>query len=301
MKINTSNARKTSRRILTGSIAAMLAGSLVAGSSVRAQTTIGAGTTLSVNDPADKYLSASGGYLGTITIMDDATLKTEPGSQAHFTIENNLVFGGDGGTRHLEFNKNDTTFTFTGTITSTGTGAQTLAIVTGVNGNGDREEVTFNNGIPNVGDGSNLALDVTFNTQSDSYSFVNLVGVNGFQGNITLHKGGGVTNGYLTIGGRGIGDNGNQYQSVSGSGNLGNGNFAGNISIDDSTILDYNSSSAQILSGVISNGSNGAGQFVKEASGILTLTGVSTFTGATFISGGTLAVDGAGLLGSGTY
>ena len=211
MKINTSNARKTSRRILTGSIAAMLAGSLVAGSSVRAQTTIGAGTTLSVNDPADKYLSASGGYLGTITIMDDATLKTEPGSQAHFTIENNLVFGGDGGTRHLEFNNNDTTFTFTGTITSTGTGAQTLAIVTGVNGNGDREEVTFNNGIPNVGDGSNLALDVTFNTQSDSYSFVNLVGVNGFQGNITLHKGGGVTNGYLTIGGRGIGDNGNQY------------------------------------------------------------------------------------------
>ena len=301
MKINTSNARKTSRRILTGSIAAMLAGSLVAGSSVRAQTTIGAGTTLSVNDPADKYLSASGGYLGTITIMDDATLKTEPGSQAHFTIENNLVFGGVGGTRHLEFNNNDTTFTFTGAITSTGTGAQTLAIVTGVNGNGDREEVTFNNGIPNVGDGSNLALDVTFNTQSDSYSFVNLVGVNGFQGNITLHKGGGVTNGYLTIGGRGIGDNGNQYQSVSGSGNLGNGNFAGNISIDDSTILDYNSSSAQILSGVISNGSNGAGQFVKEASGILTLTGVSTFTGATFISGGTLAVDGAGLLGSGTY
>ncbi|MCE9608981.1 MAG: autotransporter-associated beta strand repeat-containing protein [Chthoniobacter sp.] len=301
MKTNPSNARKTSRRILTGSIAAILAGSLVGSSAVHAQTTIGSGTTLSVNDPADKYLSTSGGYLGTITIMDDATLKTEPGSQAHFTIENNLVFGGAGGIRHLEFNNNDTIFTFTGAITSTGTGAQTLAIVTGVNGNGDREEVTFNNGIPNVGDGSNLALDVTFNTQSPSYSFVNLVGVNGFQGNITLHKGANVAAGYLTIGGRGIGDNGNQYQSVSGSGNLGNGNFAGNISIDDSTILDYNSSSAQILSGVISNGANGAGQLVKEASGTLTLTGVSTFTGASFISGGTLAVGGAGQLGSGTY
>ena len=85
---------------------------------------------------------------------------------------------------------------------------------------------------------------------------------------------------------------GTQY-TVPGSGSLGGGNYAGHISLGTNTILDFNTSANQTLSGIIS----GTGSVVKEIAGsTLTLTGVNTYTGNTTVSGGTLELaSSAGL------
>ncbi|MCX6928854.1 MAG: DUF2341 domain-containing protein, partial [Verrucomicrobia bacterium] len=173
----------------------------------------------------------------------------------------------------------------TGAITSTASGAQTLAIYTGYNGNGDRESVTFNSGIPNVADGSPLSLSVRFTTQTGSQSWVNLKGVNTFTGPITLLKGASVTSAYLTIGGTLTRNNGN----TSGSGTLNSGNYAGAIALDTATIFNYASTAPQTLSGVIS----GAGALQVTGSGTLTLSGNNTYTGNTTVNGGGTLVLGS--------
>jgi autotransporter-associated beta strand protein len=89
--------------------------------------------------------------------------------------------------------------------------------------------------------------------------------------------------------------------TVNGSGQLNNGAYAASI-INNGT-LNYNSSAAQTLSGVIS----GSGQLVKNNAGTLTLSAASTFTGNVTVNNGTLAaaiaVNGqtgtAGPLGNG--
>ncbi|MCX6880824.1 MAG: hypothetical protein NTW21_44540, partial [Verrucomicrobia bacterium] len=250
---------------------------LLAMQSARAQTTIPAGTTVTVTDP-NTYFGAA----GDLTLENDVTLNTTPSSQGTYSIANALIFAGTGGTYHLRFNDNDTLFTFNGAITSTASGAQTLAITTGCNGNGDREEVTFASGIPDVGSASAaLGLNVTFNTQSSSYSFVNLPGNNTFTGPITLVKGANVTNGYLTIGGRGIGFNGNQYAVTNGSGSLAT-DYPGAISLGAATILSYASSAPQNLAGAIS----GAGAVQTTGAGTLTLSGLNTYAGNTTVNSG---------------
>jgi len=70
---------------------------------------------------------------------------------------------------------------------------------------------------------------------------------------------------------------------VAGSGSLGGGNYAGNIT-DDAT-FQYSSAAAQILSGILS----GSGGVVKDGAGTLSLNGQNTYAGATVVSGGTLA------------
>jgi autotransporter-associated beta strand protein len=92
-----------------------------------------------------------------------------------------------------------------------------------------------------------------------------LSGANTFNGTITIGR-----YGFLQIGGAGF---------------LGSGNYSGNIS--NSGALEYGSSSAQTISGVM----GGTGGLYKDtASSTLTLTGANTYTGATNLIFGTLAL-----------
>ena len=226
---------------------------------------------------------------GTLTLNNGSAINTNP-SQTQ-TGNNNaaIVFAGTAGTVTMRFNNNDMDHMLNGAISSTATGTQLLDIYTGYNGNGDRASVTFNNGIPNVGDGSAMSLNVTFRSQTGQPNYVNLKGVNSFTGPITLVRGSGPPTGYFTIGGTLTRNNGNTI----GTGTLGSGNYAGNITTDTATIVNYASTATQTLSGIIS----GPGAVQVTGSGALTLSGVNTFTGNTTVSGGcsmTLA-NGGGL------
>ena len=113
--------------------------------------------------------------------------------------------------------------------------------------------------------------------------------MNSFTGPITLVRGTGPPTGYLTIGGTLTRNNGNTI----GTGTLGSGNYAGNITTDTATIVNYASTATQTLSGIIS----GPGALQVTGSGALTLSGVNTYTGNTTVSSGcsmTLA-NGGGL------
>ncbi|MCX6877119.1 MAG: DUF2341 domain-containing protein [Verrucomicrobia bacterium] len=257
--------------------------------SSRADTTISAGGTFTIDDTNTTLSGTTRTWTdtGILSMFNGATLQTWP-TQIN-TVANNdaIAFKGAGGTYSLRYNANDTDFMMNGAITSTATGAQTLAILTGYGGNGDRESVTFNSGIPNVGDGSTLSLNVTFKTQTGSQSWVNLPAVNTFTGPITLVQGsGGPPTGYLTIGGKLTRNNGN----TNGSGTLNSGNYPGAIALGTATILNYASSAPQTLAGVIS----GVGALQVNGSGALTLSGTNTYTGDTTVNSGSTLVLGSG-------
>jgi autotransporter-associated beta strand protein len=102
---------------------------------------------------------------------------------------------------------------------------------------------------------------------------IDLTGVNNFTGYMTI------SNGEIV---------------VAGSGCLGaaNGtNFPGTITNNSAFV--YNSTAAQILSGVIS----GSGQLIQLGTGKLTLTAPNSYTGNTTTSNGTLLISGGGCLG----
>ena len=224
---------------------------------------------------------------GILTLNNGSALNTNPSQTQTGNNNATIVFAGTTGTVTMRFNNNDMDHMLNGSIGSTATGAQILDVYTGYNGNGDRASVTFNNGIPNVGDGSAMSLKVNFRSQTGQPSYVNLKGANSFTGPITLVRGSGPPTGYFTIGGALTRNNGNTI----GTGTLGSGNYAGNITTDTATIVNYASTATQALSGIIS----GPGAVQVTGSGALTLSGVNTFTGNTTVSGGcsmTLAKGG---------
>ena len=271
---------RVSLSILKRWAAAWAACAAMCGGSVFASTVISAGGTFTI-DASNTTVSGNTttwNDTGTLTINNGGILQTFPNQNRTVANNDNIVFAGSGGTYTFRFNGNDCDHTINGTISSTATGAQTIDLRTGFNGNGDRESVSINAGIPNVGDGSAMSLNVTFRTQTGSSSWVNLKGANTFTGPITLVASTGPATGYLTIGGTLTQFNGNTF----GSGTLGGGNYAGSIALGASTNLNYASSSPQTLSGVIS----GAGAVQVTGNGALTLSGVNTYTGSTTVSSG---------------
>ena len=174
---------------LAGTIAAILALQ-----SASADITIASGATTNIDDSATTLVGTTKTFneTGICTLNDNSRLRANA-SQAGPTLSivNNasIVFAGI--TPRLAFNDNDMDFVVNGPITNTSSGATTLAISTGSSGNGDRESVTFNSGIPDVGDGSPLGVTISFRCQSGSQSWVNLNAVNTFTGPLTLAQGGG--------------------------------------------------------------------------------------------------------------
>jgi autotransporter-associated beta strand protein len=144
-------------------------------------------------------------------------------------------------------------------------------------------------------------ISVTFSNQTQNYTF-NTSGGFGIGGaaSLNLQGSGSVTlntpntfSGDTTIGGSGA-------LTIGGAGNLGGGNYAGNIA--DYSALNYNSSAAQTLSGIIS----GSGGLTKSGTNTLTLSGANTFSGTTTVGGGTLSVPAGGQIaaansGGGNY
>ena len=258
-----------------------------------ADTTVTDGQTYSIDDTNTTLSGTSRTWneTGTLTLNNGSILYSNT-TQTQ-TLNNNaaIVFAGTTGTVTLRFNGNDMDHILNGAISSTATGARLLDIYTGYEGTngGDHASLTFNNGIPNAGDGSAMSLKVTFRSQTAQPNYVNLKGVNSFTGPITLVQGSGPPTGYFTIGGTLTRNNGNTI----GTGTLGSGNYAGTITTDTATIVNYASTATQALSGIIS----GPGAVQVTGSGALTLSGVNTYTGNTTVSGGcsmTLA-NGGGL------
>ncbi len=272
---------------------AVAAGLVFCAGSAFADTIIGTGGTYTINTT---NTTTNGTFTvwndaGTLTMSNGATLLVAP-SQHPATNYNNdaILFAGGAGTNTMKFNDNDTDFQMTNSVSSTATNAQTLALYTGYLGNGDRETVTFSSGIPNGTSGNALSLAVYFTGNTAAQlSYVNLYGANTFTGPITLKKVSGSGLFGLTVGGEIL--HPNSAITVIGSGSLGNGNYAGAISMDTNTFLNFASTTAQTLAGPIS----GPGAVKVIGNGGLTLSGTNTYTGGTTISTGcslTLATNG---------
>ncbi len=266
------------------------------------KTTINAGTlritgavgltNAGVNGP----LGAPVGANATIDLFNGSTLLTGNTGPTRINqgTDRPLNLAGIGaGTVSLRVNDNDTRFTF-GSVTASGTGAKTLALFMGNFGNGDRESVIFTGGIPDSSDASPTSLSVSFNTGNSEH--LSLVGTNTFTGSIsTVNVNAGQSGvSTLTVGGLFTGPNaanGTPTENLRGTGSLGGGNYAGNITLVAKTLLNYRSSVAQTLAGVIS----GAGAVTVDGLSTVTMTGLNTYTGNTTVpTGNTLALSATG-------
>jgi autotransporter-associated beta strand protein len=255
------------------------------------------GGTLLTGGPA--YLSNAGlpGVFGAPTAGDDANIDLHNGvtlrnngsdPRVNQTTDRLLNLAGTGpGTVSIRYNDNDASLRFGG-VTATGTGPKTLALYTGVNGNGDREAIIFDGGIADSSDSSATSLEVTFNTQG-SENWVSLNGTNTFTGSITLAQiGEQRANGVLVVGGVRVANSG---ANTVGTGSLGSGNYAGAITLGVRTVLQYDSTAAQTFAGAIS----GLGALQLTGNGTVTLSGANTYSGNTTVgSGCSLALAPAG-------
>ncbi len=165
--------------------------------------------------------------------------------------------------------------TFSNTIASGG--SLTIASYTAANTSGG-ETLTFTNtGNTTVTGAITPSSTVLALTKSNQANVLTLLGTSTYTGSTTI------SGGTLEIGG---------------SGRLGAGSYAGAISIasTNSGRLVVNSSADQTFGGAIS----GAGQLIKDNTGVLTLTQVNGITGAISVLDGTLSVAGSGSINSTT-
>ncbi len=217
-------------------------------------------------------------YPGTTFLYGGGQLSpvSPPRSSTDRTI--NLAGTGSGTVTLNGNNLNDMGFQFGG-FSATGTGTRTLLI----NCKGDRPVYTYTGGIPDMSDTGKVSLTCTWSSgSSSSNGLINVQGINTFTGPITLNGGGNGGPGTLLIGG-----SASNYNTVTpgGSGVLGSGNYAGNITFTAnpaSVILYYAGSVDQTLSGVIS----GPGAVTVGGMGIVTLSGANTYSGNTTINAG---------------
>ena len=231
----------------------------------------------------------------TIDLFNGATLQTgSTGPRINQATDRPLNLAGlEPGTVTIKVNDNDTRFTF-GSVTASGTGDKTLALFMGSEGNGDRESMVFTGGISDSSEDAPTSLSVTFRTGNSQH--LSLVGTSTFTGPISLVNFNTALTGVstLTVGGLFTGPNaanGTPTENIRGTGSLGGGNYPGNISLAAKTVLNYRSSVAQTLGGVIS----GAGTVTVDGLSTVTMTGLNTYTGNTTVpTGNTLALSSTG-------
>ena len=257
--------------------------------SIRGGTLLTGGGAYLSNAGAPGVFGAPTGANATIDLYNGVTLQNNGSSpRVNQATNRPLNLAGTGaGTVSMKYNDNDAGLTF-GAVTATGTGAKTLALFTGINGNGDREAIIFTGAIADSSDSSPTSLNVTFRTQG-SPNWVSLGGVNTFTGPITLTQiGEDRADGVLVVGGVRVAQSGN---NAVGTGKLGNGNYPGAISLGTRTVLEYDSTAPQTLSGVIS----GTGALTLTGGGTVTLSGLNTYTANTTVnSGATLVLASTG-------
>lgn len=235
---------------------------------------------LSNADSPGVFGAPAAGANATIDLHNGVTLRSNGSNpRVNQSTDRLLNLAGTGpGTVSIRYNDNDASLRFGG-VTASGTGAKLLKIDTGINGNGDREAIIFTGGIADSSDSSATSLEVTFNTQG-SPNWVSLNGVNTFTGPITLAQINGTANGVLVVGGfRAAGGSG---PNTIGSGSLGSGNYPGDITLGARTVLEYDSTAPQTLSGAIS----GAGAILLTGSGPVTLSGATSHSGNTTVNSG---------------
>jgi len=159
------------------------------------------------------------------------------------------------------------TVTVSGTVNAGnitfGSGAGAIVLSSGTINLAAAETITVNNTTDTIN--SILAGAATSFTKAGTGALI-LGGVNTYTGATTI------SGGTLT---------------VSGTGQLGSGSYAGAIA--NSGVFNYASTANQTLSGIIS-GTTGA--VTKSGTGTLTLTGANTYRGTTSISAGTLKMTG---------
>jgi len=242
-------------------------------------TLLTAGSAYLSNAGLPGVFGAPTGPNATIDLYNGVTLQNNGSNpRVNQSTDRPLNLAGTGsGTVSIRYNHNDASLTF-GDVTATGTGPKTLALFTGNNGNGDREAIIFTGAIADSSDSSPTSLAVTFNTQG-SPNWVSLSGVNTFSGPITLAQINGTANGVLVIGGVREAQSGN---NTVGTGTLGTGNYLGAISLGARTVLEYDSTTPQVLAGEIS----GAGAVQVTGTGVLSLTNTNTYSGNTTVNAG---------------
>jgi autotransporter-associated beta strand protein len=253
-----------------------------------AQTTISGSQTVTGNPLTTFWNSA-----GAVTLQNGATLYQNQGgfqsaAPTGYNIPNALVFAGSAGTTILRFGANDTKWHFSGPISSTATGNQTINIRCE---SGDRQDILFSTPIPNGASGT-TGISAHYSMSSDSENYINLSAVNTFTGPITLNQPNNNAVGIFVVGGERYWIAfGNKF-TIPGSGSLGPaGIYPGAVSLANRTVLNFNTSANQTMSGVIS----GAGSIRKEVAGsTLTLSGNNTYTGNTTVDAGSLVLANGG-------
>ena len=156
-------------------------------------------------------------------------------------------------------------------------GSYANAIVSGIGG-------TNSNGVLSLGSKS---LSITNASNSEFLGVIS-----GF-GSVTLGSGHQILSGNNTYSGNTIINSGTL--TIGGSGSLQNGNYSGQIIINQSSLFQYSSSVNQLLSGIIS----GSGSISKDINNIsiLTLSNSNTYSGYSTINNGTILVNNNNSLG----